>query len=358
MAFRPRAMAGHAEWASASSGWRDNAVPRKQNGPTRVNDARLTRDQLLDIYYHLRLTRSLEERIGILYRQGKISGGVYLSSGQEAVSVGAAYALEPGDIIVPSHRDMGAHLLRGIQPREVFAQYLGRIGGFSRGRDGNVHFGDIQRGDVAFISPMADGIPVATGVALALKRHGKGRIAVTWFGEGAASRGDFHEGINLAAVLRVPAVFVCNNNQFAYSTPVTRQTLVPDISRRAGGFGIPGMTVDGNDVLAVYQAAREGVGRARRDEGPTLIECKTMRMRGHSEHDDASYVSRELLEQWRKRDPIDLFEARLREEGVLDEAGKAQVTSRIAAELEAAVAWAEASPFPEGKDVEQGVYSS
>jgi TPP-dependent pyruvate/acetoin dehydrogenase alpha subunit len=323
-----------------------------------VNDSRLTRDQLLDIYYHLRLTRSLEERIGILYRQGKIFGGVYLSTGQEAVSVGAAYALEPGDIIVPSHRDMGAHLLRGIQPREVLAQYLGRIGGPSRGRDGNVHYGDIQRGDVAFISPMADGIPVATGVALALKRQGKGRIAMTWFGEGAASRGDFHEGINLAAVLRVPAVFVCNNNQFAYSTPVTRQTLVPDISSRAAGFGIPGMTVDGNDVLAVYRAACEGVWRARRGEGPTLIECKTMRMRGHSEHDDASYVPREMLEEWRKRDPILLFEARLREEGVLDEAGQAQVKSRIASELEAAVAWADASPFPEGKDVEQGVYST
>jgi TPP-dependent pyruvate/acetoin dehydrogenase alpha subunit len=323
-----------------------------------VDDSGLTRDQLLDIYYHLRLTRSLEERIGILYRQGKIFGGVYLSTGQEAVSVGAAFALEPGDIIVPSHRDMGAHLLRGIQPREVLAQYLGRVGGPSRGRDGNVHFGDVQRGDVAFISPMADGIPVATGVALALKRQGKGRVAMTWFGEGAASRGDFHEGVNFAAVLRVPVVFVCNNNQFAYSTPVTRQTPVPDIAKRAPGFGMPGITIDGNNVLAVYRAAREAVGRARRGEGPTLIECKTMRMRGHSEHDDASYVPREMLEEWRKRDPIQLFEGCLRQEGILDEVRETQVAKRIASELEAAVAWAEASPFPEGKDVEQGVYSS
>ncbi len=323
-----------------------------------MDDAGLTRDQLLDIYYHLRLTRSLEERIGILYRQGKIFGGVYLSTGQEGVSVGAAYALEPGDITVPSHRDMGAHLLRGIQPREILAQYLGRIGGLTRGRDGNVHFGDIQRGDVAFISPMADGIPVATGVALALKRQGKGRVAMTWFGDGAASRGDFHEGINLAAVLQVPVVFVCNNNQFAYSTPVTRQTLVPDISKRAAGYGIPGSSLDGNDVLAVYQVAREAVARARRGEGPTLIECKTMRMRGHSEHDDASYVPREMLEEWRKKDPIQRLEARLREWGVLEEEGEARMTKRIASELEAAVAWAEASPFPEGKDVEQGVYST
>lgn len=318
----------------------------------------LAREQLLDLYYYLRLTRSLEERIGILYRQGKIFGGVYLSTGQEAVSVGAAYALEDGDIIVPSHRDMGAHLLRGIQPREILAQYLGRIGGPSRGRDGNVHYGDIQRGDVAFISPMADGIPVAAGAALALKRQGKGRVAMTWFGDGAASRGDFHEGVNLAAVLRVPAVFVCNNNQYAYSTPLTRQTLVPDIAKRAAGYGIPGVTVDGNDVLAVYHAAREAVARARRGEGPSLIECKTMRIRGHSEHDDASYVPRELLEEWRKKDPIQRLEARLREWGLLDEAAEARVTNRIADELEAAVVWAEASPFPEGKDVEQGVYSA
>jgi pyruvate dehydrogenase E1 component alpha subunit len=323
-----------------------------------VDDTGLTRDQLLDIYYHLRLTRSLEERIGILYRQGKIFGGVYLSTGQEAVSVGAAYALEPGDVIVPSHRDMGAHLLRGIQPREVLAQYLGRIGGPSRGRDGNVHFGDIQRGDVAFISPMADGIPVATGVALALKRRGTGRIAMTWFGEGAASRGDFHEGINLAAVLQVPVVFVCNNNQFAYSTPLSRQARVPDVSARAAGYGLPGVIVDGNDVLDVYRAAREAVGRARRGEGPTLIECKTMRMRGHSEHDDASYVPRELLEEWRGKDPIQRFETRLREQGILEETGVAQVAKRIAEELEVAVAWADASPFPAGKDVEHGVYST
>ncbi len=318
----------------------------------------LTRDQLLDIYYHLRLTRSLEERIGILYRQGKIFGGVYLSTGQEAVSVGAAYALGAGDLIVPSHRDMGAHLLRGIQPREILAQYLGRVGGLTRGRDGNVHYGDIQRGDVAFISPMADGIPVATGVALALKRQGKGRVAMTWFGEGASSRGDFHEGINLAAVLRVPVVFVCNNNQYAYSTPLSRQTRIPDIAARAGGYGIPGTIADGNDVLAVYEAAKEAVERARRGEGPSLIECKTMRMRGHSEHDDASYVPRQMLEEWRAKDPIQGFEARLREWGILDEAGEARIAKRIADELEAAVAWAEASPFPEGKDVEQGVYST
>jgi len=323
-----------------------------------VHDTGLTREQLLDLHYYLRLTRTLEERIGILYRQGKIYGGVYLSTGQEAVSVGATAALESGDIILPSHRDLGAHLLRGIQPREVLAQYLGRTGGPTRGRDGNVHYGDIQRGDVAFISPMADSIPVAAGVALALKRQGKGRVAMTWFGDGATSRGDFHEGINLAAVLRLPAVFVCNNNQYAYSTPLHRQTLVPDIALRAAGYGIPGATVDGTDVLAVYRAARDAVARARRGEGPTLLECKTMRMRGHSEHDDASYVPRELLEAWRAKDPLQRLEARLRQAKLLDDEGQTRMDKRLAEEIDAAVAWAEASPFPEGKDVEQGVYST
>lgn len=321
-------------------------------------EAELTREAFLEMYYYLRLTRALEERLGVLYRQGKILGGVYLSTGQEAVSVGAAFALAPNDVIVPSHRDLGAHLVRGIEPREVLAQYMGRVGGPSRGRDGNVHFGDVERNSIAFLSPMADGIPVAAGVALAMKQEGGGRVAMTWFGEGAASRGDFHEGVNLAAILQVPVVFICNNNQFAYSTPLDRQTRVPDIASRAAGYGIPGVTVDGNDLLAVYEAARDAVMRARRGDGPSLIECKTMRLRGHSEHDDASYVPRALLEAWRAKDPIPRYEARLRELGFLDDAAETEMTRRIARELEAAIAWAEASPFPDAKDVEQGVYSA
>ena len=320
-------------------------------------EAERTRDASLTMYYYLRLTRALEERLGILYRQGKILGGVYLSTGQEAVSVGAAFALAPNDVIVPSHRDLGAHLVRGIEPREVLAQYLGRVGGPSRGRDGNVHFGDVQRNSVAFLSPMADGIPVAAGVALAMKQEGGDRVAMTWFGEGAASRGDFHEGVNLAAVLHVPVVFICNNNQFAYSTPLERQTRVPDIAARAAGYGIPGVTVDGNDVVAVYEAARDAVAGARRGEGPSLIECKTMRIRGHSEHDDASYVPKALLDAWRAKDPIRQYEARLREWGFLDETAEAEMTRRITHDLETAVAWAEASPYPDAADVEQGVYS-
>jgi TPP-dependent pyruvate/acetoin dehydrogenase alpha subunit len=322
-----------------------------------MHEPDLPRDALRSMYYFLKLTRALEERLAILYRQGKILGGVYSSTGQEAVSVGAASALGADDVIVPSHRDLGAHLVRGIEPKEVVAQYLGRMGGLSRGRDGNVHFGDVQRNDIAFLSPMADGIPVATGAALALKQQEQGRVVMTWFGEGAASRGDFHEGINLAAVLHVPVVFICNNNQYAYSTPLDRQTRVPDIAVRAAGYGIPGITVDGTDVLAVHAAARAAVDRARGGEGPSLIECKTMRVRGHSEHDDASYVPKEMLEEWRARDPIRTYGERLRMSGAIDAAEEAALDRRIGEELEAAVVWAEASPYPDPKDVEQGVYS-
>jgi pyruvate dehydrogenase E1 component alpha subunit len=205
---------------------------------------------------------------------------------------------------------------------------------------------------------MADGIPVAAGAALALKREGQGRVVLTWFGEGAASRGDFHEGVNLASVLRVPVVFICNNNQYAYSTPLERQTRVPDIAVRATSYGIPGQTVDGNEVVAVYTAVQEAVARARRGEGPSLIECKTMRIRGHSEHDDASYVPKETLEAWRAKDPIRRHEALLRKLRILDDAMEADITGRIAAELEAAVAWAEANPLPDPEEVEEGVYST
>jgi TPP-dependent pyruvate/acetoin dehydrogenase alpha subunit len=318
----------------------------------------ISEECLLRMYHYLLLTRMLEDRLSILYRQGKIVGGVYLSTGQEAVSVGAAAALEQGDVIVPSHRDMGAHLLRGIASREVVAQYLGRVGGPMRGRDGNVHFGDVARGDVAFISPMGDGIPVAAGVALALKRKGEGRVCMTWFGEGASSRGDFHEGVNLAAVLGLPVILLCNNNQFAYSTPLDRQTRVADIAARAAGYGIPGKIVEGNDVLAVYKAATEAVARARQGGGPSLIECKTMRIRGHSEHDDASYVPQDLLESWRARDPIRLYEEQLRSWKILNEERVRAERQRIGEEVDAAVAWGEASPYPEAGSVAEGVYSN
>jgi len=314
--------------------------------------------ELLNIYYYLKLTRGLEQRVITLYRQGKIVGGVYLGNGEEAIAVGSASALERDDVIAPTHRDLGANLMKGITPKEYMAQYLAKQTGITRGRDGNVHFGDIRRGIIGFISPMADLLPVAAGVALTFKLRRERRVVAAFFGDGASSRGDFHEALNFAAVLKLPVVFVCHNNQYAYSTPLSRQMAIEHVADRAKAYGMPGITVDGNDVLAVRDTVAEAVARARAGEGPSLVEGKTMRMRGHAEHDDASYVPPSLLEEWRARDPIDRFTAYLRDRKVLDDVSAKAIDDRIAKEIEEAVAFAESSPLPDAKELLDGVYAS
>jgi pyruvate dehydrogenase E1 component alpha subunit len=300
----------------------------------------------------------LEQRVIALYRQGKIIGGVYISAGEEAIAVGSASALEPDDVIAPTHRDLGANLMKGITPKEYLAQYMAKRTGLTRGRDGNVHYGSIKRGVIGFISPMADLLPVATGVGLSFRLRREPRAVAAFFGDGASSRGDFHEALNFASVMRLPVVFICHNNQYAYSTPLEKQMAVPHVAERAKAYGMPGVTVDGNDVLAVRGAVAEAASRAREGGGPTLVEGKTMRMRGHAEHDDASYVPPALLEEWRKRDPIDQFEAYLRERKLLDETTAKEIADRISHEIEDAVSFAEASPFPDGTDLLEGVYAS
>lgn len=317
-----------------------------------------TPDELLNIYYYLKLTRGLEQRVITLYRQGKIVGGVYLSTGEEAIAVGGAAALEPDDVIAPTHRDLGANLMKGITPKEYMAQYLAKQTGLTRGRDGNVHFGDITRGIIGFISPMADLLPVAAGVGLAFKLRRERRVVAAFFGDGASSRGDFHEALNLAAVLKLPVIFICHNNQYAYSTPLSRQMAIEHVADRAKAYGMPGISVDGNDVLAVRAAVSLAAARARTGEGPSLVEGKTMRMRGHAEHDDASYVPPALIEEWRRRDPIDRFVAYLRDQKVLDDASAKAIDDRIAMEIEEAVLFAESSPLPDAKDLLDGVYAS
>ena len=317
----------------------------------------IKRVDLLQMYYHLRLTRTLEDRITALYRQGRIVGGVYTSNGMEAISVAYASALERDDIIAPFHRDMGAFLIRGITPGEVIAQYLGKRTGPTKGKDGNVHMGDLKRGIIAFVSHLADNLPVATGAALAFKLRGESRVVVTNTGDGGTSRGDFHEALNFAAVRKLPVVFFCNNNQYAYSTPLQLQMAIPDVVDRAKAYGIPGEIVDGNDVAAVYLAARRAIHRARTGGGPTFIECKTMRMHGHSEHDSAKYVPRELLEEWKKKDPILKAEQMLKQLGYADEAVFREVEERVKKEVEAGVEFAEQSPLPEGPEILEGVFA-
>ncbi len=324
---------------------------------SRAGDA-LTPGELLEMLYYMRLQRAIEDRAIKLYYQGRIPGAYFTGWGHEAIAVGATYALGPADLLAPMHRDLAAYLMRGIPARRVFAQFLDREGGLTRGRDGNIHMGDPRLGILPFISHMAASVPVAAGMALACRQRGQARVVLTFFGDGATSTGAWHEGVNFAAVLRLPVVLVLENNQYAYSTPLDRQTAARALVDKAPGYGIPGVAVDGNDVLAVYAAARAAVARARDGGGPTLIECRTMRMRGHSEADHFAYVPRELLAAWAARDPIALFERRLREEGQLTAEADRAMQGRIAQEVEEALAWAEASPEPAPASVAEGVYAA
>jgi pyruvate dehydrogenase E1 component alpha subunit len=275
----------------------------------------LTLDDRIALLRYMLLMRGIEERAMNLYRQGKVPGSFYDGFGQEAVSVGSTFAMSASDRLCILHRDLGGHLVRGVTPARILAQYMGREGGVTGGRDGNVHFGDYRLGCVGMVSMLPDMMLVATGMAMAFKLRGEQRCAITWFGDGSTSRGDFHEAMNWAGVQKLPVIFVLENNQYAYSTPTTSQFAVDPVER-AASYGFPGETVDGNDVEAMFEATRRARERALAGEGPTLLEAVTMRMHGHAAHDDMKYVPKEQVEEWRQKDPIDRQETRLREAGV------------------------------------------
>lgn len=316
-------------------------------------------NQLTEMLYYMKLTREIEDRIERkLYRQGKIVGGVYVGRGQEAITVGAVMNLEDDDTICVSHRDMAAFLMRGITPRQILAQYMGRRTGLTRGKDGNMHMGSVDKGLIAFVSMLGDSIPIAAGVGLSFRIRQTRQVAMVFFGDGSTSRGDWHEGMNMAAVLHCPVVFVCNNNQYAYSTPLERQMPVDNVADRAYAYGMPGEIVDGNDVVKVWQAVGRGVERARNGQGASLIECKTFRMTGHSAHDNASYVPRELFEEWKKKDPITRLEASLEEQEILSRAEIQAMAARVSSEVDEAVEMAEADPLPSPEECLKDVYSN
>lgn len=316
-------------------------------------------DTLKNMLYYLKLTREAEHRIErVLYRQGKIVGGVYVGRGQEAIGVGSAIHLRPDDVVAPSHRDLSVFLIRGIPLGQIMAQYMGRRTGVTKGKDGNMHMGDMRRYIIAFPSQMADTVPVAAGCALAFKIRREDRVAFCYFGDGATSRADWHEGLNFASVARLPIVYICNNNQYAYSTPIHRQMAVQNVADRAVNYGIPGWIVDGNDVLDVYRATREAAERARRGEGPTLIECKTFRMTGHSAHDDAFYVPPELFAEWKAKDPILRLSRRLMDQGIMSAEEIEALDRRVTAEVDEAVAWAQESPYPDPAECLDGPYAA
>ena len=332
---------------------------RKTTGSARAESA----TRAIDVETHRRmlhfmvLTRELEDRVERkLYRQGKIVGGVYVGRGQEAIGVGSCIQTRPDDVICPSHRDMGAFLIRGMSPARILAQYMGRRDGYTRGRDGNVHMGDLGLNVIAFVSMLADNVPTAAGIGLAFKVRREDRVVLCYFGEGATSRGDWHEGLNLASVQKLPVIFICNNNQYAYSTPVSAQMAVKRVADRAAAYAMPGETIDGNDILAVHQSVGKAIARARAGQGPSLIECLTFRMTGHSAHDDAGYVPKELFEEWEARDPIRRYEQVLVRERILKTSDCEWMRKSILEEVDRAVEWAEQSPYPDPHDSLLGVY--
>ena len=315
----------------------------------------LAADDLRNLYRYMLLQRQAEDRIVKLYRQGAVVGACFTGYGHEAIAVGAAYALGPHDVASTLHRDLGARLVLGMPLRYYFANFLGRAGSPTRGREGNLHIGGLGPRILLHIDHIGASIPVAAGAALGFAVRQEPRVVMAFFGEGTLATGEFHEGANLAAVLRLPLVLVCWNNQFAYSTLVEREVAGPLVERMAG-YGIASCAVDGNDVLAVYDAARRAVDRAREGQGPSFVECRTMRIRGHSEADDASYVPKALIDAWRPRDPVERFEKSLTEAQVLTPDQVADLRATVVAEVDDAQAQAEASPPPDPSELERGVY--
>lgn len=324
--------------------------------------AGLTRDQLREIYYYLTLARAAEERLEILFRQGHIHGGLYRSLGQEGESVASAYALRrrtdgTGDVIAPLIRNTGALFVMGGTPLEYFRQYLSRGTGPTRGRETNIHYTDFRRGILGPVSPLGTMMGVLAGVTLAFRVRGEERVGMIWCGDGQTSTGAWHEGINFAAVQRCPVVVVVEANRWAFSTPTEKQTRVRRFADKAAGYGVAGETVDGNDVFAVYQAARRAVARARAGEGVTLLEVETYRMRGHAQHDPQEYVPEEELQYWRARDPVERFRARLLEEEWATEHELEEIRRRAALEVEEAAGRAVADPYPEPEEARAGIYT-
>jgi TPP-dependent pyruvate/acetoin dehydrogenase alpha subunit len=317
----------------------------------------LTRQQYLDLYYYMRLNRAVEDMMVKLFRQNKIVGGLYSSLGQEAISVGTAYALEKKDWLAPMIRNIGALLVKGVPPRDIFMQHMAKYDSPTKGKDGTSHFGDLDNLHIVSpISMLGDLIPVMTGVAMAGRYLGQKIVAMTWIGDGGSSTGVFHEGLNFAAAQKAPFVLILENNLWAYSTPVRKQVPLENLADRAKAYGIDSYIVDGNDVVAVYTTTKEAVERARRGEGPILIEAKTFRRMGHAQHDPAEYVPKEMRAYWEARDPIALYEKYLSSEKLLDSRNKQEIEEKINTLLAADREFAENSPMPPPELAETGVY--
>src|SRR5216117_2316509 len=323
-----------------------------------VKEAGLDREDLLGVYRNMVITRGIEERGHILYKQGKIPGSFYTGRGNEGAAVGVASAMDDQDVGTPLHRDMGVHISRGVEPWRIFAQYMGRADGPTHGRDGHVDVADSRLGLLAMVSHLPAMLPVAVGCALAFRIREEKRVAVGWFGEGASARGDCHEAMTFAGVRKLPVVFVCDNNQWAYSTPTYLEFATEHVADRAESYGFEGIVVDGTDVLAVYRESRRAIEKARAGGGPTLIECLTLRMEGHAVHDDAFYVPKEMFERWAENDPLERFRSWLRDNADMSGEEEDEIAAGVKKTLNDALKRAEESPLPDPSTLTQGVYAT
>jgi TPP-dependent pyruvate/acetoin dehydrogenase alpha subunit len=325
--------------------------------PIKRTKFKLTPEELLDMFYWLKLIRAFDERLSVLVKQGRVRSGVYTGIGQEAIIVGTCFGLRKEDYICPLHRDLGSFLMKGVEPRTMMAQMFGKRTGLSKGRDSALHSGVSELGIFGNTSMLGANLPVAAGLALTYRMEQTDNVVVAYFGEGASNVGDFHEALNFAGVHSLPILFICENNQYAYSVPIEKSMAIDDVADRARGYGFDGVAINGNDVLAVYQATQGALARARSGEGSTLIECKTYRWHGHSEHDKAFYRSDEELAMWKSRDPIPTFTTYLRTRNVLDDAKLKDVETRVTATIDDAVEYAASSPDPVPEDAVTDLYA-
>jgi acetoin:2,6-dichlorophenolindophenol oxidoreductase subunit alpha len=325
--------------------------------PIKRTKFKLSTEQLLEMFRWLKLIRAFDERLSILVKQGQVRSGVYTGIGQEAVIVGTGFGLRKEDFICPLHRDLGAFLMKGVEPRVMMSQMFAKVTGLSKGRDSALHSGVSELGIFGNTSMLGANLPVAAGLALTFKMERTDSVVVAYFGEGASNVGDFHEALNFAGVQRLPVIFVCENNQYAYSVPLEKSMAIDDVADRAESYGFEGVSINGNDVLAVYQSTLGAIARARSGEGPTLIECKTYRWHGHSEHDKAFYRSDEELAMWKSRDPIPTFTTYLLARGVLDEAKLKEIEHRVKQTIDDAVEYAANAPDPVVEDAVTDLYA-
>jgi TPP-dependent pyruvate/acetoin dehydrogenase alpha subunit len=311
----------------------------------------------LHLYFQMKLIRAFEERVSRLHRQNKILGGVYSGAGQEAIVTGICTPMQDGDLACPLHRDLGVFLMRGVDPGRLMAQLMGKESGLSRGKDSFLHGGDLEHGVFGSTSMLGSSLPIAVGAALKYQIKREKQVAVAFFGEGASSRGDVHEAMNFAGVRKLPVLFVCENNRFAYSTPLEKQMAIEDVAARAEAYGFKGHVVSGNDLLAVVQLGERVISRIRNGGGPALIECKTYRYRGHSEHDPALYRDKEELLEWQSRDPIPGYEFYLEKRGHDVKHIRQEIDEKTLLIVQQAVDFAESDRLPEPSEALEDLYA-